>query len=88
MYSRFSRSLTAISAISGSVNDFPRTYPTTAAMNGDMPGKRAGLSFRTRDSFKGQPSGNWIAGRADQARLSCHDTPKRSLSQPNFRLNP
>jgi hypothetical protein len=28
------------------------TNPTIAAMNGDMPGKRAGLSFRFRSIIK------------------------------------
>jgi hypothetical protein len=40
-----SASLTVISAISGSVNDSPKTYPTTAAIRGDIPGKRAGFNL-------------------------------------------
>jgi hypothetical protein len=40
------------SAIPGLVNDSPRTYPTIAAMNGDMPGNRLGRSLALSVSIR------------------------------------
>jgi len=44
-YTRFSASLTLILAISGVVNDSPKTYPTTTALKGDMPLNRLGVNL-------------------------------------------
>lgn len=37
-----------------------------------------------------RPIGDGLGERsyAGEARFSCHETPKRSLTQPNFLLNP